>query len=216
MTSLPSSTGHGKASDCCSQRNGPDEVECAIAAIQAGSDYDVNFRIIFERYYRPVQKFFTRKGFSAEDSLDLTQETFLGIYRGLRRYRHDARFETWLYRIATTTYLKRLRAGATAKRSCKEVSLEDTSINDGQPRAAQDQLDGVLNEERQRVMREAVLELPEKMRKCLTLRVYHDLSYKEIAVVMKLKVNTVKAHLFQARSKLQDRLRDYSLRGLNL
>lgn len=215
MTAIPSSSGLG-GTDSCSRPPARDEVERAISAIQAGADYDLNFRIIFERYYRPVQKFFTRKGFSVEDSLDLTQETFLGIYRGLRRYRHDARFETWLYRIATTTYLKRLRAGATAKRACKEVPLDDTSINDGPPQAPQDQLDVVLNRERQRVMREAVLELPEKMRKCLTLRVYHDLSYKEIAIVMKLKVNTVKAHLFQARNKLQERLRDYSLKGLNL
>jgi RNA polymerase sigma-70 factor (ECF subfamily) len=199
-----------------SESSARESVEQAIAAIQSGADFDTSFRIIFERYYRPLQKFFARKGFAAEDCLDLTQETFIGIYKGLGRYRHDARFETWLYRIATTTYLKRLRAGATAKRSCQEVSLDDAGISEGPAETPGGQLAEVLNEERQQAMREAVLELPEQMRKCLTLRVYHELSYKEIAVVMKLKVNTVKAHLFQARSKLQQKLAGYSLEGLDL
>jgi RNA polymerase sigma-70 factor (ECF subfamily) len=49
------------------------------------------------------------------------------------------------------------------------------------------------------------------MRQCLTLRLYHQLAYQEIAVVMKLSIETVKAHLFRARKKLQERLTGFAL-----
>ena len=186
-------------------------VEAAVAAIQDGEAFEANFRIVFESYYRPLQRFFAKKGFAAEDAQDLTQETLLGIYRGVRRFRHEARFETWLYRVATTTYLKRLRSGSTAKRSGIETSYDEGAVEAPTIAAPERQLDTVLDEEKREAMREAIEELPEKMRKCLTLRVYQDLSYREIAVVMKLKVNTVKAHLFQAREKLRGKLGAFSV-----
>ncbi|MCP3964043.1 MAG: RNA polymerase sigma factor [bacterium] len=186
-------------------------IEAAVSALQDGRDFEANFKIVFEVFYRPLQRFFTKKGFLAEEAQDLTQETLLGIYRGVRRFRHEARFETWLYRVATTTYLKRLRSGSAAKRSGVETPYDEVAIDTPSVAAPEGQLDGVLDEEKRRAMREAIEELPEKMRKCLTLRVYQDLSYREIAVVMKLKINTVKAHLFQAREKLRGKLEAYSL-----
>ncbi len=149
-----------------------------------------------------------------QDALDLTQETLLGIYKGVRDFRYEARFETWLYRVATTTYLKRLRTGSAAKRSGIETSLDDVTAAQEPPAPATGQLEDVLDDERRQAMREAIEELPEKMRKCLTLRIYHDLSYREIATVMKLKINTVKAHLFQAKEKLRENLKVYSLEVL--
>jgi RNA polymerase sigma-70 factor (ECF subfamily) len=56
-----------------------------------------------------------------------------------------------------------------------------------------------------------VAELPEQMRDCLTLRLYHQLSYQEIATLKRISVETVKAHLFRARKKLQERLADFTL-----
>jgi RNA polymerase sigma factor (sigma-70 family) len=76
------------------------------------------------------------------------------------------------------------------------------------------QLDGLLDEERWRALRRAVAELPEQMRDCLTLRLYHQLSYGEIAAVKKISVETVKAHLFRARKKLQEKLADFALGDL--
>ena len=78
-----------------------------------------------------------------------------------------------------------------------------------------EQLSEVLEDERQHAMREAIRELPDQMRRCLTLRVYQDLSYREIATVMKLKIDTVKAHLFQARARLKKNLSSYSEDALN-
>ena len=72
------------------------------------------------------------------------------------------------------------------------------------------QLDSVLGHEQRRAMRDAVRRLPEQMQRCLTLRLYHELKYKEIASVMNLKIDTVKAHLFQARKRLEVDLSQYS------
>ncbi len=183
----------------------------AVERLQVGEDPEADFRLLYENYFHSLQRFFARKGFAPEDALDLTQETLLGIYKSVRDFRHEARFETWLYRVATTTYLKRLRTGSAAKRSGVETPLDDVAPAHEPATPSEDQLEVVLDDERRQAMREAIEELPEKMRKCLTLRIYQELSYREIATVMKLKINTVKAHLFQAKEKLRDKLMIESL-----
>lgn len=179
--------------------------------MREGEDSEATFRAIFDAYHRPLQRFFTRKGFDATDALDLTQETFLGIYRGLKGLRRASRFESWLYQVATTTYLKKIRSGATAKRAGQEVPHDEAGVTHEATRVPAQQLSAVLEDERQQAMRKAIQELPIQMRRCLTLRVYHDLSYREIATVMKLKIDTVKAHLFQARARLKKDLSSYAV-----
>lgn len=178
----------------------------AIETFQTGIDRDRSFRVVFDSYYRPVQRFFARKGLPPELCLDLTQETFLGIYRGLETYRPEARFETWLYKVATTTYLKALRSRTADKRSGEEVSTDNVGGVEPALATAGGQLDTVVRKEDRQRLRDAVAELPDQMRRVLTLRVYHELSYQEIAVAMRLSVQTVKAHLHQGRRKLSERL----------
>lgn len=191
-----------------------DRVEQAIRRFQEGVDREEAFRFLYETYFPAIKRFFSRKGFSPEDCFDLTQETFLGIYRGLDGYEHRQRFTAWLYRAAKMIWLKRLRTAATVKRAAVEVSKDAMENPDALLAVPGRQLDGLLDEERWRILREAVAELPEQMRDCLTLRLYHQLSYSEIATVKKISVETVKAHLFRARKKLQERLADFALGDL--
>lgn len=172
---------------------------------QAGRDRERAFRRIFERYHRPVEGFFARRGVPAEDRLDLTQEVFLGVYRGLADWRPEARFGTWVFRIATTTYLEQRRAQWAAKRSGEEVGTE-TPEAAARLAADADQLDDVLVAERRRAMQGAMAALPDRMRRCLLLRIEHGLKYREIASLMQVSIQTVKAHLFQARGRLADTL----------
>lgn len=188
----------------------------AVRQLVAGVDRETHFRTVYEGYSSALRAFFARKGCSPEECLDLTQETFLGIYRGLRGYDHQGRFEGWIYRIATTTYLKRLRSRSTAKRWGRDVSLDELEQSERAPTLPGRQLDALLLDERRRTIEEAVSELPPQMRKCLTLRLYHELTYQEIAVVLKLKIDTVKAHLFQARRKLREKLGSDALGDLEL
>lgn len=188
-----------------------ERVRLVVQELRSGQDPEANFRIVFEAYHRPLQSFFARKGFSPTDALDLTQETFLGIFRGLKGLREESRFEAWLYQVATRTYLKRLRAGSAAKRAGQEVEHDEAILPNPGSGGSGDQLDKVLTDERRRAMRQAIEALPEQMRKCMVLRIYQELAYREIATVMKIKIDTVKAHLFQGRAKLKEMLEDYEL-----
>jgi RNA polymerase sigma-70 factor, ECF subfamily len=182
-------------------------VQEIIARLQAaGSPREEDFRRLFDLYYPRVLHFFARRGFPPQDCQDLTQETFLGIYRGIGTFRRDARFETWLFRIATNAYRKRLRHGTAGKREGQEVPLEPEGAPDAREPSADEEM---LRRERSRRLREAVEKLPEQMRRCLTLRVYQEMKYREIAALLRLSPETVKVHLFQARRRLREELGPY-------
>jgi len=187
---------------------GSERVAAAIRAFQDGGEEEreAAFRFLYETYFRAVQRYFARRGLSPDDGLDLTQETFLGIYKALEGYGHRERFEAWLYRVAETTFLKWRRRAATVKRSAIEISRDAMENPEAIASEPGRQLGRVLDRERRKAFRAAIEELPEQQRDCLTLRLYHDLAYREIAVVKKVSIETVKAHLFRARKRLEERL----------
>lgn len=203
-------------SDAGSQADADAErLDRAIEAFRQGCDPEANFREIFDHFHPVVLRFFRKRVFSAEDQLDLTQETFLRVYRGLEGFRREARFATWLFRIAHNTHLKWLRR-LHPDEAGDAVALPESDSEPGrwdvaEPAAiatGETALDDVLVAERQQMLREAIDELPGQMREATELRVYQELSYREIAVVMRLSVETVKVHLFQARKKLKKKLED--------
>lgn len=190
-------------------------LERAALAVAAGRDREAGFRLLFERFHRPVERFFARRGVPPEDALDLTQETFLCIYRGLERYRSEDRLSHWVLRIAATTYLQWVRAGRAAKRSGREVPQEVVAaVPPPALRVGARQLDALIAGEERRALRQAVRELPDQMRNCLLLRLDQGLKYGEIATLMRLSVDTVKAHLAQARRRVKERLGEPAARAL--
>ncbi|MCP4664114.1 MAG: sigma-70 family RNA polymerase sigma factor [bacterium] len=197
-----------------SQSDPDDAVARAVADFQAGIDRGRNFRLLFDRFYQPVKRFFAKR-VAPEDCLDLTQETFLGLYRGLDSFRGEAQFATWLFRIAHTTHLGWLRRRKVREDVRHEIpgpsSQQAAALDDHQPVAVASEkspLEQVLLREHLELLRETIEELPEKMQKCLKLRVYQELSYQEITDFMGISIETVKAHLFQARKRLGTRLQD--------
>jgi RNA polymerase sigma-70 factor (ECF subfamily) len=196
----------------------PNDIDNLTEEARRGRDRDVNFRRIFESYYRPVFRFFEKRNFPAPESHDLTQETFIRVYNGMGSFRGDAPFEAWMFQVAANVFRNTLRERAAQKRAGHHLSLvtpaedaerdaiSETNLID---REGRDPLDEVLQEERIAKLREAIASLPEQMRRCVMLRVYQELSYGEIAVVMHLSVETVKSHLHQARRQLRIKLSDY-------
>ncbi len=191
-------------------------IESLIEQLQAAparSLRDDAFRRLFELYSPRLYHFFSRRGFPHADCLDLTQETFLGIYKGIGAFRRDSSFETWLFKIATNAYRKRLRWGIAGKRDAPEVSLDGGSEEGGARPGPADDLpvpgEAMLQRERSLLLRQAIDRLPNQMRKCLVLRVDHEMKYKEIAVVLRLSPETVKVHLARARRQLQEELGPY-------
>src|SRR5687768_11300054 len=85
---------------------------------------------LFRQYYRPVLAFFARRGFSAEESRDLAQETFLRVYKNWASFRGESSEVTWLFQIATNLYRNTIRSRSALKRDRQEVPLEES---DGEP-----------------------------------------------------------------------------------
>lgn len=184
------------------------------------SERDDEFAQVFQDLAPSVSYFFSRRGFSPEDCRDLTQETFLKAYRGLSRFRDEAELKTWLLRIAANVWKNTLRDRQAAKRSAmRTVSLEEIQTvakplsrvvsAAPNPSSAPSPLDRVMRSEASRLLREAVEELPPRMRRCVLLRIDRGLKYREIATVLSVSVDTVKTQLHQARQRLEDGLGEY-------
>ncbi len=188
-----------------------ERIRRAVERWQAGVDRESSFRTLVDSYYRPVYYYFAKRGFSAEDARDLTQEAFLGVYKGLARFRGESRFDTWLFQIAANTCRKTLRNRHVQKRRLETEAKSMTALHreiandDG---AELTGLEDILRQESHARLRQAIDALPNKMRSCLAMPVYQELSYQEIAAAMKLSVETVKAHLYQARQRLKRELNE--------
>jgi RNA polymerase sigma-70 factor (ECF subfamily) len=130
----------------------------------------------------------------------------------LKGFRREADFGTWLFRIAFNTHLKWRDRTRTHEASALPPAVDET-----EPSWEGDELisvapqptplDDSLRRERRRMLHDAIEELPAQMRRCTRLRIDQDLSYREIAAAMRLSIETVKVHLFQARKKLKQDLR---------
>lgn len=189
-------------------------VETLVVSLAQGKDRDSGFRHLFEVYDRPVFYFFANRGCSREEAHDLTQETFVRVYKGLGSYRHEGKFDAWLFSIAANVWRGHLRDGSRLKRDAQVVSLSEgedpLAVEEARaPEAGGDPLQGVLSKERGQLLRAALDELPAQMRMCVLFRVDHELKYREIAVAMRISVDTVRSQLYKAREKLRARLRDY-------
>lgn len=181
-------------------------------------DAMTDFEQVFMEYGPSISHFFSNRGFPPEDCRDLTQETFLKALRGIGSFRGDAKLETWLLRIACNVWKNRIRSIRTAKRDGRTTSLDGGAeqevatpwkVGGAFRSAAADPRERILADERRHMLRAAVDRLPDRMRRCVTLRIERGLKYREIAVLMQVTVDTVKAHLHQARQRLRDDLREY-------
>jgi RNA polymerase sigma-70 factor (ECF subfamily) len=197
------------------ERGWPDRaaVERAVHDFQRGVDREKNFEILFHCFRPRVERFLAPRVFSPEERLDLTQTIFLRIYQGLEGYRGEGSLEGWLLQVTFNVYRKWRDRQPGGQHEVPEVALDPAEVPETQ--AASDSsaasnpaspLDHAVRRERLAALKEAITELPRQQRHCMELRVYQERSVKEIAVALKISPETVKAHLFQARQRLWDRL----------
>ncbi len=141
-----------------------------------------------------------------EDARDVVQDAFFRAYRGLRRFRGDARFSTWMYRITANcaaTHLVR------QSRSSHDDLDEDFPVAD--PRPEHDpELRVAAVDDRDRIAR-AVAELPPRLRVVVVLRDIYDLPHESIAAELGISEAAAKVRLHRARRKLRERL--FPIRG---
>ena len=123
------------------------------------------------------------------------QDAFVKAWRALPRFKGDAAFATWLYRVAVNTCLSRLAA----RRPAADPLAGAANVAD--PR--QSQATWLLQQEQAAAVRRAVDRLPDRQRATVILRVFHDLPHADIAAVLGSSVGSVKANFFHALRNLR-------------
>ena len=164
------------------------------------------FRLIFERYSRPVIGFIFDMVNDRELSEELTQETFVRAYRGIRGMNPETKLATWLFGIARNVARESLRARIKANR---QVDLEDRTVldlSDSDPVPVEQLLRKELNE----LIQRSLAELDEDKRTVFTLKVFHQCSYEEIAEITGFSLAKLKSDLHRARAEMRRRIRPYA------
>ncbi len=177
--------------------------EDLIAHARAG-DQEA-FRLIFERYSRPILGFLYQMVSERDLAEDLTQETFVRAYHNLKKLRDDSKFSTWLFGIGRNVARESLRS-----RRYDTQNLTAATPTDHEDRARTNSpVDQLLGRELNTAMETALQTLDEEKRVVFVLKILQDRSYQEIAEITGFSVPKVKTELHRARLEMRQRLRAY-------
>jgi len=173
------------------------DLDDLVAAARAGDD--AAFDSLVRATYVDTYTLAHRLTGDDEDARDVTQETYLRAYRGLRRFRGDAQFTTWLYRITAncaSTHLGRRR------RHRHEELDDDLPVDDLRP--ASDPVGRAEHGDLRAQVGEALRALPPRLRAVVVLRDIYDLPHEAIAAELGITESAAKVRLHRARRKLRD------------
>ncbi len=166
------------------------------------------FEILVQRHQTSVLNLIYRYVGDRTKARDLAQEVFIRVWRAANRYEPKAKFTTWIYSITTNLCLNELKSVKGKKLVQLEAKGEDRQNTGFETHSGSSQSpeDLLLAEERSRGISEALQSLPENQRMALILKRYENLSYGEIAGVMRCSIPAVESLLVRAKKNLQEKL----------
>jgi RNA polymerase sigma-70 factor, ECF subfamily len=167
-------------------------------------DHDA-FRMIFERYSRPVLSFIYDQIGDRDVAEELAQETFVRAYRSLKSLREETKLSTWLFGIAKNVARESIRSKI---RDRHNVDLDDDQVldlSDQSPVPVNQLLDKELNQ----VVQRSLAKLDDDKRMVFTLKVLHQRSYEEIAEITGFSIPKLKTDLHRARAEMRQRVGRY-------
>ena len=178
-----------------------------IKAVQAG-DHKA-FESLVRRYQRQVANLIYVTMGSSDDVDDIAQEVFIRVYKSLPRFKFDASFFSWIYRITMNLCIDEIR-----KRKIRKVLSLDFLTEDALEKSRKNKdhsmpSDSILADERREIVQSALQSLKPEHRDILVLREYNDIGYNEIAEALDISVEAVKSRIFRARSELKILLSKY-------
>ena len=172
----------------------------------AGFDY------LIQKYRKPIIHFMYRMVHNQAIAEELAQEVFLRVYRSRETYRAEARFSTWLYRIATNLGVNHAR-DTRQERAASTIYLDEPDSQTGTTPDVADATPDIetrlLRQERLDAIRQHVLALPERQRMAVLMHKYDGMDYKQIGDVLKLSESATKSLLFRAYQTLREKLKPF-------
>jgi RNA polymerase sigma-70 factor (ECF subfamily) len=189
-----------------------DESSDAAVMLRVAAGDEAGFNYLVGKYHRAMINFLYRMVHNQAVAEELAQEVFLRVYRSRESYRAEAKFTTWLYRIATNLAVNHAR-DTRHERSAQNVYLDapdeesgtTPDVADDTPSAEQ----GLLRDERMAAIRAHVMGLPERQRMAVLMHKYQGMDYRQIGDVLKLSESATKSLLFRAYQTLREKLKDF-------
>jgi RNA polymerase sigma-70 factor (ECF subfamily) len=175
-----------------------------VARASAG-DLD-SFNQLVSRWERPIYALAYRTLGREEDARDVVQEAFLRAYRGLRGFKGQAKFSSWLYRITLNLCRDWIRRERRAPLVQVPEGTDPVELADERIAPAESVEELVARRELSEAVSLAMAELPEEQRTAILLKEYHGLTFQEIADTLHCPLSTVKTRLYQGLSVLRRRL----------
>ncbi len=181
-----------------------------MLAVAAGDES--GFTYLVGNYHRQIVHFLYRMVHSEAIAEELAQETFLRVYRSRTSYRAEAKFSTWLYRIATNLAANHAR-DTKGERETPRMELDAVdAITGTMPEVADSTPDiehQLMRNERMAAIRREVDRLPERQRMAVLMHKYQEMDYRQIGEVLQLSESATKSLLFRAYRSLRESLREY-------
>lgn len=215
LTQHTSSGSHPASADA--SRSAPvhafDGMDDAAIMLELRSGNLAAFDILLEKYRKPIIHFMFRMVHNQAVAEELAQEVFLRVYRSRETYRAEARFSTWLYRIATNLGVNHAR-DTRRERTASTVYLDQPDDETGSTPDVADLTPGaetrMVQDERMAAIRDFVLALPDRQRSAVLMHKYDGMDYKQIGEVLKLSESATKSLLFRAYQTLREKLKDFA------
>ena len=211
---LNTSSGHPAPADprSASATRDFDGMDDAAVMLELRSGNMAAFDVLLGKYRKPIIHFMYRMVHNQAVAEELAQEVFLRVYRSRETYRAEARFSTWLYRIATNLGVNHAR-DTRHERTASTIYLDQTDEETGSTPDVADLTPGaetrMVQDERMAAIRDYVLALPERQRTAVLMHKYEGMDYKQIGEVLKLSESATKSLLFRAYQTLRDKLKNF-------
>ena len=175
-----------------------------VARATAG-DQDA-FGQLVARWERPIYALAYRTLRREEEARDVVQDAFLRAYRGLKGFKGEAKFSSWLYRITLNLCRDWMRKERRAPVAQVPEGTDPLDLADQQAAPTESVEDLVARREMSAAVQLAMAELPEEQRMAIMLKEYHGLTFQEIAEMLDCPLSTVKTRLYQGLTVLRRRL----------
>jgi len=190
----------------------PDESSDAAVMLRVAAGDEAGFNYLVQRYHRAMIHFLFRMVRNQAIAEELAQEVFLRVYRSRESYRAEAKFTTWLYRIATNLAVNHAR-DTKHERSAQALYLDvpdpetgtTPDVADDEPTVEQ----RLMRDERMGAIRKHVMALPERQRMAVLMHKYQGMDYRQIGDVLKLSESATKSLLFRAYQTLREKLKEF-------